>query len=1044
MTKKLIKATYMSQKYTFFFNKSLFLSLSSAKNAPIFVLQSTESYLNNPKMNKGRQPNQSFGGRPLLTMALTALLCLTSVFGQGFEISFGGPKEDQGVAILQMKDHGYMQVGWTEGLVSDDNDIDIFIVRTDVDGTVIWSRTYDEGFLEQPSDILPTADGNFLIAGYRIIDAGDEERSYLLKITPQGDVIWSQTYGTAENSERTKHILEVPEGGYLITGTLTDGSTSRQDVLLIRVDENGDELWRSSFGSSRDEEGIGAVLRPGGYLIGANGQNSTLPQPISDNDIRFYGVDVNGAEQWSKTYGVAGLNEQIEDIIPTTDGNLVVVGSANDFNTALMAKADLNGDTLWYTEVPATPFDSDLRGVIEEDNGATLVAAGQAAPDDVSFNLDVLMVKIESATGQLIYQRLIGDDDVLNTAEDLAPTVRGGYAIAAYNAQNAVAFNDMTIFKTNRDGEHLTNHVRGRVHYSADGCNDYQPGDLGLEGWLVRAEKESATFFGSTDSLGRYDLQIDTGTYTVSLLQKNDRWDICNPVAIVVDFEETYDSTRQNFALTPAVDCPLLEVELSAGPVIACSTQKIDVTYGNQGTVTAEGVSVVIELDEILVYQSSSVPVSSQNGQLLTFDLPDLAPEANGSFEIIVSVGCAGIVNQQSVATTATILPDFDCAPVDPDWNGSSIQVSSVCDGDSVTFNIVNPTDNPIQTTLSYIVIEDQVMIVNDPIIDEPMVNQTIRLAATGATYRLIAEQVPGHPGEQFPTTVVEGCTENGGSNFTTGQVAQFSDNDGDLNIDILTQEVFVLDPEVNLALRAYPKGYLDSIITPETELEYTIIFTLDQDADTFGRVVIRDTLSELLNLNSLEMGAASHPYDFTLYQNGVLKITFDSIHLLAGGGTGGAVNSDQTQKGYVTYRLSQKPNNAIGSVISNRAAVYFDYRSPELSEEVRHVVNCQEYFITDCLLTSNTNYFEKTGVTINVFPNPMKDRTTVRIEDWKGNTDTEFELRILDMFGREIRRQTFQGDQVEISRQNLPKASYIYELRGDGIPIGKGKLFVQ
>jgi len=94
--------------------------------------------------------------------------------------------------------------------------------------------------------------------------------------------------------------------------------------------------------------------------------------------------------------------------------------------------------------------------------------------------------------------------------------------------------------------------------------------------------------------------------------------------------------------------------------------------------------------------------------------------------------------------------------------------------------------------------------------------------------------------------------------------------------------------------------------------------------------VVIRDTLSEHLDFNSLEMGAASHPYDFVLYQGGILKITFDSIRIFSDGGAGEA--DDVTRTGYATYRLSQKPNTTSGTVIRNRAAVYFDYESPAIS----------------------------------------------------------------------------------------------------------------
>ncbi|MEL6356411.1 MAG: T9SS type A sorting domain-containing protein, partial [Bacteroidota bacterium] len=568
---------------------------------------------------------------------------------------------------------------------------------------------------------------------------------------------------------------------------------------------------------------------------------------------------------------------------------------------------------------------------------------------------------------------------------------------------------------------------------------------LGLGGWLVRAEKEDAIFFSSTDSLGFYDLQVDTGTYEVTLLQQNDRWEICNPIAFSVQFDTPYDSARSDFVLIPELDCPLLDVELSASPAIACDVQSLNISYGNQGTSLATDVQVTLELDDLLSYISSSVPVSAQDGQLLTFDLPDLPVGGRQSFTVNAAVACTGLENQQSISSQANILPVEDCAPVDPDWDMSSIEVTSTCDGDSIRFFITNISDNDMTGQLEYIVIEDQVMVIPptpfDPL-DASQGFEAVTLPANGSTYRMIAQQVPGHPGNQFPTAFVEGCGENENGNFTTGQVAQFADNDGDLNIDILTQEVLVLNTNVDLALRAYPKGYQDSIITPNTDLEYTIFFPLDSDEITIGRVVIRDTLSTLLDLNSLEMGAASHPYDFTLYQNGVLKITFDSIQLHAGGGTGGAGNA-LGQQGYVSFRLSQKPNNALGDVISNRAAVYFDYRSPMITNSVRHVVDCQELLSSDCLLTNSTNYPVPQGVNISVFPNPMTAFTTVKVEGWK-KLGTQFELSITDAFGRQVYQTTFTGDQVQVARQNLPAAAYFYELRGDGLLIGNGKLFVQ
>jgi len=61
--------------------------------------------------------------------------------GQGWQFSFGGEKTDEGWAVLQTEDHGFGVAGFGESF-GDDNDQDIFILRMDADGRVIWTTCY--------------------------------------------------------------------------------------------------------------------------------------------------------------------------------------------------------------------------------------------------------------------------------------------------------------------------------------------------------------------------------------------------------------------------------------------------------------------------------------------------------------------------------------------------------------------------------------------------------------------------------------------------------------------------------------------------------------------------------------------------------------------------------------------------------------------------------------------------------------------------------------------------------------------------------------
>ena len=154
---------------------------------------------------------------------------------------------------------------------------------------------------------------------------------------------------------------------------------------------------------------------------------------------------------------------------------------------------------------------------------------------------------------------------------------------------------------------------------------------------------------------------------------------------------ELYDSSYHEFPLSTSIACPLLEVDLSAGPALACEEQLINVTYGNQGAATATDVSLEIELDPDLTFLGSTLSPSDQNGNMLTFDLPDINPNEGGEFTLTVMVSC-GLVDEESISTMAVILPDFNatCAPPPADWDGAIIEVEGECDGDSIRFAIRN------------------------------------------------------------------------------------------------------------------------------------------------------------------------------------------------------------------------------------------------------------------------------------------------------------------------------------------------------------------
>jgi uncharacterized repeat protein (TIGR01451 family) len=122
-------------------------------------------------------------------------------------------------------------------------------------------------------------------------------------------------------------------------------------------------------------------------------------------------------------------------------------------------------------------------------------------------------------------------------------------------------------------------------------------------------------------------------------------------------------------------------------------------------------------------------------------------------------------------------------------------------------------------------------------------------------------------------------------------------------------------DPNDKLA---EPSGMIEA----GTEINYTIRFQNTGNAEAYN-VAIVDTMDQNLDLMTFQFLGASHPCVFTMEGLGVANFTFYNI-MLPDSGTDLAGSN-----GYVSYKVKTKDNLAPLTVINNKAAIYFDFNPP-------------------------------------------------------------------------------------------------------------------
>ena len=356
--------------------------------------------------------------------------------------TFGGSNNDEGWAIDKTSDGGYILAGYTISL-SSNNWSDIYIIKTDANGEVLWSKIIGDTLDEYASDIKQLPDGNFIIAGYGRVNSPNHYDALLIKIDQDGNVIWNKSFGGSdfdqftaveivsdgfvlvgttksisplENREvyllktdyngnveyqRTynfgqfsegKAIKQLYDGGFVIVGT-TYKSNSGYDIYVLRCDNNGNFIWQKSFGGANPEQALSVIQLPTSKEIYLTGYTLSFGNDYSD--IFIMKLNELGDSLWFKTYGYFG-NDYGNEIKITSDYNLVVTGYGRLDNSnqidVLLLKTDLQGNLLWLVNHGGIFEDRGYDFVETDDYGYAVIGNTKT----INNTTDIYLIKFDS------------------------------------------------------------------------------------------------------------------------------------------------------------------------------------------------------------------------------------------------------------------------------------------------------------------------------------------------------------------------------------------------------------------------------------------------------------------------------------------------------------------------------------------------------------------------------------------------------------------------------------------------------------------------
>jgi len=255
--------------------------------------------------------------------------------------TFGGTAWDGGRCLQQTRDGGYVIAGSTLSYGAGESDA--WLVKTDVAGSVVWSKTFGGPQGDQGYSVRQTQDGGYILTGSTWAGTGLGYYVWLIKTDAAGTVVWDKLYGGVGLNRRGECVLQATDGGYVVVGCTEFAFIGAGDIWLIKTDAAGDTVWTRTFGGTGFEMGHSVQqTADGGYIVtGFNGSSGA-----GSYEIWLIKTDGSGNEVWDRLIGGTS-DDDGACVHQTTDGGYILTGCTDfmgsGYSDIWLIKTDAEG-----------------------------------------------------------------------------------------------------------------------------------------------------------------------------------------------------------------------------------------------------------------------------------------------------------------------------------------------------------------------------------------------------------------------------------------------------------------------------------------------------------------------------------------------------------------------------------------------------------------------------------------------------------------------------------------------------------------------------
>jgi hypothetical protein len=310
--------------------------------------------------------------------------------------SYGGIFPDSAESIQLTSDGGYIVFGETYSFGTGNGDFWVF--KLDASGNVLWQKTYGGSLFNVARSIQQTSDNGYIVAGMTESFGAGSGDAWVLKLDTNGNVQWQKTYGGSNFDGAA--IQQTSDGGYIMVGRTDSFGAGSDDVWVLKLNTNGNVQWQKTYGGSGSE--ITPSIRQtsdGGYIVAGY----TISFGAGNQDVLVLKLDSNGD---IPSCSITGTSNAIVNNTSATITNTSVTG----INTTVSPQTSTATSITTNTTVTEVCYSSGFEEIrLLSPNGGEVIPSGSTytitwsvPPEAVRFDIGYSLENGAPGTWKLI------------------------------------------------------------------------------------------------------------------------------------------------------------------------------------------------------------------------------------------------------------------------------------------------------------------------------------------------------------------------------------------------------------------------------------------------------------------------------------------------------------------------------------------------------------------------------------------------------------------------------------------------------------------